>query len=89
MRSSLDHLASTLGLSSVDSVNELFLNWVEIVGADVGAHCEPVRLQDACLTVRAADQQWAIELQWMTTLIAERCCTALGPEAVVEVKIVR
>lgn len=89
MRRSLDQLASTMGLGSVDGVNELFLRWREIVGDEVGAHCEAVRLEGGCLTVRASDQQWAIELKWMTTLIAERCCAALGPHAVTEVKIIR
>jgi len=89
VRASLDQLASTMGLASVDSVNELFLRWSEIVGDDVAAQCEPVRLEKGCLTVRAADQQWAIELKWMTNLIAERCCDVLEPDAVTEVKIVR
>ena len=87
LRTSLDKLASTLGLTSVDSVNALFLEWPEIVGSDLANHCKPRRLTDGVLTVQASDPQWATELGWMTTLLVERCCEALGEGAVVRVRI--
>ena len=87
VRESLDHLAATMGLASVESIDRLFLSWSEIVGPDVARHCRPKRLTDGVLTVEAVDHQWATELSWMTSLITERCCGALGPEAVTEVRI--
>lgn len=89
LRGALDNLASTLGLTNVDSVNALFLEWPAIVGEDLATRCTPRSLRNRVLTVEAADQQWATELKWMTSLIIDRCCEALGPEAVDEVRIKR
>ncbi len=89
VRDALDQLASTMGLASVDGINRLFLAWPDIVGPELAAQCSPKRLSDATLVVEAVDQQWATELRWMTQLIADRCCEALGEGAVTEVKIVR
>lgn len=87
LRGALDNLASTLGLTNVDSINALFLDWPQIVGPELSAHCEPRSLRDQVLTVEASDRQWATELKWMTSLLIERCCEALGPDAVTAVKI--
>ena len=89
VRDALDQLASTMGLASVDGINRLFLAWPEIVGEELASQCSAKRLTDGVLTVEAVDQQWATELQWMTQLIADRCCDALGEGAVTDVKIVR
>ena len=87
LRAALDNLASTLGLTSVDSVNALFLEWPEIVGPDLAERCKPRRLTDGVLTIEATDRQWATELQWMQNLLIERCCAALGEDAVTDVRI--
>lgn len=78
-----------MGLASVDGINRLFLSWPEIVGSELAAQCSPKRLTEKVLTVEAIDQQWATELRWMTALIAQRCCEALGEGSVTDVKIVR
>ena len=87
LRASLDRLASTLGMTSVDSVNALMIDWPDIVGPELAVHCKPRRLRDRVLVVEASDRQWATELQWMTTLLAERCCDALGEGAVEAVRV--
>ncbi|MDB2391814.1 DUF721 domain-containing protein [Acidimicrobiaceae bacterium] len=87
--SALDNLASTMGLTNVDSINALFVDWPEIVGEQLAQHCAPRSLRDQILTIEASDQQWATELKWMTSLLMERCCVALGPDAVTDVRIVR
>jgi len=89
LRSTLDNLASTFGLTDVDSIRALFLEWPEIVGEDLATRCTPRSLRRQVLTIEAVDQQWATELKWMTSLIIDRCCEALGPDAVVEVRITR
>ncbi len=85
----LDNLASTLGLTNVESINALFVDWPEIVGEQLAQHCKPRSLRDRVLTIEASDQQWATELKWMTSLLVERCCDALGADAVTDVRIVR
>jgi len=89
LRNALDKLASTLGLTSVDGINALFVEWPEVVGDHLAQHCKPRSLRDQVLTIEASDQQWATELKWMTSLLIERCCAALGEDAVTSVRIVR
>jgi predicted nucleic acid-binding Zn ribbon protein len=89
LRSALDNLASTLGLTDVDSINALFVDWPEIVGEHLAQHCKPRALRDQVLTIEASDHQWATELKWMTSLLIERCCDALGEGAVTDVRIIR
>ncbi|MEM7093532.1 MAG: DUF721 domain-containing protein [Actinomycetota bacterium] len=88
VRDALDHLASTMGLASIDGINRLFLAWGDVVGDDLAAKCSPKRLSDGVLVVEAVDRQWAAELSWMTDLIVERCTDALGPDTVLEARIV-
>lgn len=78
-----------MGLTNVDSINALFVNWPDIVGAHLAQHCVPRSLREQVLTIEASDQQWATELKWMTALLVERCCDELGPEAVTDVRIIR
>ncbi len=85
----LNNLASTLGLTDVDSINALFVDWPQIVGEHLAQHCKPRSLRDRVLTIEASDQQWATELKWMTSLLIERCDEALGAGSVAEVRIVR
>ena len=76
-------------MTDVDAINALFVDWSNIVGEQLGQHCKPRSLRDQVLTIEASDQQWATELKWMTTPLIERCCEALGPDAVTAVRIIR
>lgn len=87
VRDALDTLAATMGLASVDGINRLFLNWAEIVGEDLARRCTPKRLHDGELVVEAVDREWAVELAWMTGLIADRANAALGEGAVESVRV--
>lgn len=78
-----------MGLTDVDSINALFVDWPEIVGEHLAEHCKPRSLRNRVLTIEASDQQWATELKWMTSLLIERCCHALGPDSVDSVRITR
>ena len=89
LRGALDALASTMGMTNVDGINALFVEWPEIVGEQLATHCKPRSLRDQVLTIEASDQQWATELTWMKPLVIERCCAALGDDAVTEVRILR
>ena len=78
-----------MGMTDVDSINALFVDWPDIVGEHLAKHCAPKSLRDQVLTIEATDQQWATELKWMTSLLIERCCMALGSGAVTDVRIIR
>ena len=89
VRQSLDHLAQTLGLGGMDALEQLFMDWPSIVGPDLARHCRPTSLHDGVLAVRATSSEWAVELSWMTELVAERCNEALGDGSVIGVRIIR
>lgn len=78
-----------MGLTDVDSINALFVDWPDIVGEQLAEHCKPRSLRDQTLTIQASDQQWATELTWMRPIIIERCCEALGEDSVTTVRILR
>ena len=61
--------------------------WADIVGDELTAHCEPVRLAGRVLTVRAASPVWATQLRYLTTQLVERAEAVLGPGSVREVNI--
>jgi predicted nucleic acid-binding Zn ribbon protein len=62
--------------------------WGDIVGADLIAHCEPVRLAGRVLVVRAATPAWATQLRYLTLQLIERSEAVLGPGSVREVNVV-
>ena len=61
--------------------------WADIVGEELTAHCEPVRLAGRVLTVRAASPVWATQLRYLTTQLVERTDAVLGPGSVREVNV--
>lgn len=46
-----------------DSTAALMPKWAEVVGADVAAHCELVRLRDGVLKIRADSTAWATQVR--------------------------
>jgi predicted nucleic acid-binding Zn ribbon protein len=61
--------------------------WSDIVGAELVAHCEPVRLAGGVLVVRAASPVWATQLRYLTSQLIERSEVVLGPGSVREVNV--
>lgn len=62
--------------------------WHEIVGEDLAARCEPVRLVGGVLTVRAENQVWATQLRYMLDVLATNVESSLGSGTVKEVRVV-
>jgi hypothetical protein len=62
--------------------------WEEIVGAELTAHCEPVRLAGGVLVIRAATPVWATQLRYLTVGLVERAQAVLGAGSVRDVSIV-
>jgi len=61
--------------------------WADIVGEELVAHCEPVRLAGRVLVVRAASPVWATQLRYLTTQLIERAEAVLGPGSVRDVNV--
>lgn len=62
--------------------------WEEIVGPDLAARCEPVRLVSGTLTVRAENQVWATQLRYMLPHLRANAESVLGAGTVREVTVV-
>jgi predicted nucleic acid-binding Zn ribbon protein len=73
--------AERLGAARVEAA------WAEIVGAELVAHCEPVRLAGGVLLVRAASPVWATQLRYLTAQLIERSDAVLGPGSVRELNV--
>jgi predicted nucleic acid-binding Zn ribbon protein len=66
----------------------VFSRWTEIVGPDVARRCEPVRLANGNLLIRAENQTWATQLNYMLAHIAEKACVVVGAGMVRRVTVV-
>lgn len=62
-------------------------HWEEIVGAELIARCQPVRLAGGVLVVRAESAAWATQLRYMTTQLRDQVNRVLGEDMVSEVQI--
>ncbi len=60
----------------------IFGTWEQLVGADLAAHCRPVKLVDAELTVEAESTAWATQLRGLTGALLGRIGAELGREVV-------
>jgi predicted nucleic acid-binding Zn ribbon protein len=63
-------------------------NWEDMVGADLAARCEPVRLAGGTLVVRAESQVWATQLRYMLPQLRARVEEVLGEGSVSDVRVV-
>jgi predicted nucleic acid-binding Zn ribbon protein len=66
----------------------VFSRWTDIVGPDLAARCEPVRLARGNLLVRAENASWATQLKYMLTHVAEKANDVLGSDMVRQVSVV-
>lgn len=63
-------------------------HWDDLVGAQLAAHCEPVRLAGRTLVVRAESQVWATQLRYLLPQLRARMEEQLGARTVAEVRVV-
>ena len=68
-------------------LDRLVQAWPEVVGPQIAARSEPVRLAQGVLTVRADPGAWAAELTLLGPSLAARASEALGEGAVREVRV--
>jgi hypothetical protein len=62
--------------------------WDEVVGPDLAARCEPVRLAGGTLVVRAESQAWATQLRYLLPQLVTNANAVLGDGSVREVRLV-
>lgn len=62
--------------------------WDEIVGEDLAARCEPVRLAGGSLVVRAESQVWATQLRYLLPQLRANAGEILGAGTVRDVRVI-
>ncbi len=67
---------------------EAWSSWSRIVGDDLAARCEPLRLKGTILVIRAESQVWATQLRYLSSQLKANADAALGAGSVREIRIV-
>lgn len=70
------------------ALGRLKARWAEIVGDQVAARSEPIRLEQGRLTIRVEGGPWAAELALLGSTLASSAAHFLGPGTVREVAVV-
>lgn len=70
------------------AIGRLRARWAEVVGAQIAARSEPVKLEDGRLTIRVEGGAWAAELALLGNDLAEAVARFLEPGMVREVAVV-
>lgn len=83
----LSAAAGRFGLDDAGAVGSVWRKWLELVGPDVAAHCEPTSLRSGVLRIRADSPVWAHEIGYLADEIKGRVNGLLGRDAVTEVRI--
>jgi predicted nucleic acid-binding Zn ribbon protein len=65
----------------------VFGAWERVVGADVAAHCRPVKLVEGELTVEAESTAWATQLRLLTKKLLAQIGAEVGPNVVTRMRI--
>ncbi|MEX2324580.1 MAG: DUF721 domain-containing protein [Nitriliruptoraceae bacterium] len=84
----IDGFVQRKGWSSQLHNAAVWTNWHQIVGPELAQRCEPVRLKNGNLQVRAENQMWATQLQYFQTTVLQRCSDIVGPNTVRRISII-
>jgi predicted nucleic acid-binding Zn ribbon protein len=60
----------------------IFGTWDKIVGADLAAHCRPVKLADGELTIEAESTAWATQIRLLSKPMLNRIQAEVGRDVV-------
>jgi len=83
----LARLVKTRGWQRPTAEATVFGAWERVVGADVAAHCRPVKLEDGELTVEAESTAWATQLRLLAGKLLRRIAAEIGDGFVTKLHI--
>lgn len=78
LTTALSRLLAQRGWEVDIAVHAVMARWVELVGSEVAAHCEPERYADGELTVRTDSTTWATQIRLLAPQLVRRLNTELG-----------
>jgi predicted nucleic acid-binding Zn ribbon protein len=80
---SIDELGWTAPLAEA----RLHAQWATVVGAEIGARCQPVSLRNGELRITAESTAWATQLRLLAPQLLKRICAELPPGMVTRLHI--
>ena len=83
----LDRLVKARNWQRPAAEATVFGAWEKVVGADVAAHCRPVKLEDGELTVEAESTAWATQLRLLARKLLTRIAGEVGQNVVTRLHI--
>lgn len=84
----LGELSSARGWASRLRDARVHGRWPQIVGPELAAHVQPVRLHGGVLVVRAESSAWATQVRYLSGQLADRANEVLGADSVRRVNVV-
>ncbi len=83
----LDQFLEGSGWRERVQATRLLSDWPALVGPDIAAHCEPVRIQNAELVIEAESHAWATQLTWLESELRAKVNNAAGRHLVDRIRI--
>src|ERR1700693_4967851 len=83
LSSVLSELVTTRDWRQGIAEGSLFVDWISVVGNEIGAHSTPISLVDGLLTVQATSSAWATQLTLITSDLLQTISSS-APGALVE-----
>lgn len=84
----VEQLVAARGWEERMALGRLKARWAEVVGEQVAARSEPIRLEGGRLTIRVEGGAWAAELALLGSRLANSAAHFLGTGRVQEVAVV-
>ena len=78
----LERMMKARGWQQPAAEATVFGEWERVVGADVAAHCRPIKLEDGELTVEAESTAWATQLRMLAGRLLARIAGEVGHNVV-------
>lgn len=83
----LGHLVKARGWQRPAAEAKIFGEWERVVGADVAAHCKPVKLEQGELTIEAESTAWATQLRLLAGRLLISIAGQVGQRVVTRLHI--
>lgn len=83
----LDRIVRRFGGATVSSLDHIFSQWDDVVGAAVAAHARPLSLRDGVLSVAVDNPAWATQLRLLGNDLLARLSEAAGPGVVTSLDV--
>jgi predicted nucleic acid-binding Zn ribbon protein len=83
----LDRLVKARGWQRPAAEATVFADWSKVVGAEVAAHCRPVKLEGGELTIEAESTAWATQLRLLAAKLITGIAAQVGHNVVTKLHI--